>query len=439
MAFERVQYDQQEIRSREYEREFVGGATPADLDLDLVRTVGEKVKLMPGASPEKVLQYLDLAKYGASGLLLRRAALLLFAQDVNRWHPRCEVRIIRAAATSLGEGRDHIVQQKELVRRNILKLLSAVWDELRPHLAVRRWTGGRLFAETLIYPEGACVEGLINAVAHRDYSIEGRGIEVLLLEDRMEIKSPGELLSTTTVDQLKRLTGVHQSRNPYVARVLRELGYMRELGEGIPSIFRAMEERDLTPPDISSESGTFALKLFHRSVFSAKDQLWLESYRNFNPSRAEEKVLLLGRDGHLISPIEIRQTLKISDTADYAELVRSMSRKGLIYSVRPADVLKMTGATGRERREIGRFALRPLGELEHFFGELVKALQRVRTTTKFARYQQAQIRTYLSPRNPYGKTDIELLQSLRYLGLIDQQGLPTERLTSLCKTGESKG
>jgi hypothetical protein len=99
----------------------------------------------------------------------------------------------------------------------------------------------------------------------------------------------------------------------------------------------------------------------------------------------------------------------------------------------------MTGATGRERREIGRFALRPLGELEHFFGELVKALQRVRTTTKFARYQQAQIRTYLSPRNPYGKTDIELLQSLRYLGLIDQQGLPTERLTSLCKTGESKG
>jgi ATP-dependent DNA helicase RecG len=34
-----------------------------------------------GQSPEKFLQYLDLADYSADGLRLRRAALLLFAKD----------------------------------------------------------------------------------------------------------------------------------------------------------------------------------------------------------------------------------------------------------------------------------------------------------------------------------------------------------------------
>jgi predicted HTH transcriptional regulator len=48
-----------------------------------------------GQSPEKFLQYLDLADYSADGLRLRRAALLLFAKDVSKWHPKCEVRIVR--------------------------------------------------------------------------------------------------------------------------------------------------------------------------------------------------------------------------------------------------------------------------------------------------------------------------------------------------------
>lgn len=51
-----------------------------------------------------------------------------------------------------------------------------------------------MFKTQIIYPDLACKEALINAIAHRDYSIEGRGIEVYVYDDRLEIKSPGMLV-----------------------------------------------------------------------------------------------------------------------------------------------------------------------------------------------------------------------------------------------------
>lgn len=112
-----------------------------------------------------------------------------------------------------------------------------------------------------MYPELACREALVNAITHRDYSSEGRGIEVKIFDDRLVIKNPGELLSSMTINDLKSLSGVHQSRNTYVARVLRETGFIRELGEGIRRIHELMKSNDMVEPVISSENKTFSITL----------------------------------------------------------------------------------------------------------------------------------------------------------------------------------
>jgi ATP-dependent DNA helicase RecG len=428
---ERIQYDRQERRSREYDREFIDGVSTGHLDSVLLAKVVQKIN--PAISPEKALQFLDLAEYEPLGLRLRRAALLLFASDVSRWHPRSQVRIVRVAGTTIGVGREYNVSKDDTVQGNILGILSKTWDVLRPHLAVTRLGPHVVFQETLIYPEDACMEALINALAHRDYSIEGRGIEVFIFDDRMEIVSPGGLLSTITIDQLKRLTKVHQSRNAYIARVLRELGYMRELGEGIPRIFRAMEERDIVPPDIWSKADTFGITLYHRSVFSPKDQQWLDSLSQFNLSRDEQRVLLLGKDGHLITPREIRETLKIIDTEDYRKIVESLQRKGLLYSVRPDSQLRQK-FPAYQRKDIGRFAIRPIGELQHFYDELTRVLSHILPCDHISGAQVRQALYRLSPRNPYCRTVTECTLSLRYLGFIDGEGRPLQLLLSLWQT-----
>jgi ATP-dependent DNA helicase RecG len=51
-----------------------------------------------------------------------------------------------------------------------------------------------------------------------------------------------------TIEDLRSMKGVHQSRNSYVARTLREIGYMRELGEGMRRIHELMKSNELAPP-----------------------------------------------------------------------------------------------------------------------------------------------------------------------------------------------
>lgn len=432
---ERIQYDRRERISREYDREFVDNAGVEHLDLEVLNKVVQRIN--PSLSPEKALQFLDLAEYEASGLRLRRAALILFASNVIKWHPRCQVRIVRIAGTDVGVGREYNVSRDDTVQGNIVEILSKAWDVLKPHLAVTRLGQQVRFEETLIYPEEACMEALINALAHRDYSIEGRGTEIFVYDDRMEILSPGGLLSTITIDQIKQLKKAHQSRNAYIARVLRELGYMRELGEGIPRIFWAMEERDIVPPDIWAKLDTFGVVLYHRSVFSPRDQQWLDSLSHFSLSRDEQRIVLLGKDGHLIPPREIRETLKIVDTEDYRRIVESLLRKGLLSSVRPDSQLKKK-FKAYQRKDIGRFALRPIGELQHFYDELKQALRRVLTSDHVNATDIRQIMDSLSPQNPYGSSATGCLLSLRYLGFIDTEGRPLQPLTALWKDNRTR-
>lgn len=432
VAIERIQFERQESRSREFDRQFVDGATTADLDLDLLRQSAQQ--LLSGASPEKVLQYLGLAEYAPGGLRLRKGVLLLFGKEVSRWHPRCEVRVMRVLGTSVGVGSEYNVDREDIVRGNILAILRGAWDVLRPHLARQKPGAGGLFREIIIYPEQACMEALINAVAHRDYSMEGRPIEVFVFDDRLEVRSPGGLLSTITIEQLRSFSNVHQSRNAYIARVLRELNYMRELGEGIPRIFRLMEEHDLAEPEIASDSETFAITLYQRSVFSPRDQEWLESYKDFQLSRDEQRVLLLGRDGHPLSQREIRTTLNIVDTEDYRKLLVRLTRKGLIYSlISSHEVTGVARRLRRERADVGRFLLRSVAEVELYHGELASLLQELPQTDQLTANNLRWIQLRLSDGNPYGgegRTS-RLVESLTYLAYIDEDRRPLHRIKEL--------
>jgi Predicted transcriptional regulator containing an HTH domain and an uncharacterized domain shared with the mammalian protein Schlafen len=78
-----------EDRSREYERQIADGASITDLDIDLIKSISGQITY--GVSVEKCLQYLDLGEFGLEGLSLRKAALLLFAKDIKRWYPACNV------------------------------------------------------------------------------------------------------------------------------------------------------------------------------------------------------------------------------------------------------------------------------------------------------------------------------------------------------------
>ena len=410
VAAERIMAVREETSSREYDRAFVDGVSAADLDVDLLTYVADQIA--PGFSPEKLLQYLGLAEYGEIGLRYRKAAVLLFAQDIARWYPRCEVRIVRVRGTELGTGENYNVIQDDRVVAPIPKLVEDAWDSLRPYLARTRFQSTGLFRESLIYPESACREALVNAIAHRDYSREGIPVEVFVYDDRMDFQSPGGLLSTISIEQLKSLARVHETRNVLIARTLRELGFMREMGEGILRMFDAMRDSELVDPELAAENGHFIVTLRSQSIFNRQDIEWLESYKEFDLEKNEQRVVLLGRDGHLLSTNEIVNIAGFVDIDDFRALYEQLRRKGIIYNTRPS------ARGGGRRREIGRFRVRSSREVEQFLAELLQALKSIGAATTLNRELVANVRSKLSTGSPYRDRPDNSLQSL---GFIDSQ------------------
>jgi ATP-dependent DNA helicase RecG len=259
-SIDQIQFERQEIKAREYDSQFVDGAIVTDLDLRLLQGIADQY--IKGLSIERYLQQIGLAEYAQNGLRLKKAALLLFATDIDRWHPRSQVRIIKVKGNKLEAGEKYNVISDDIVKGNIFELILKSWEHLRSYLAYKTEFGtNSKFEQKYIFPEDAVREVILNAIAHRDYSI-ANAIEIYIFNDRMEIKSPGALLSTLTIKNLYELEGSHESRNPLIASVLRENKLMREIGEGMKRIFSLMQEQKLEKPELYSNG------LWFRVTFS---------------------------------------------------------------------------------------------------------------------------------------------------------------------------
>jgi ATP-dependent DNA helicase RecG len=271
-SVDQIQFERQEIKSREYDSQFVDGAMVTDLDVKLLQGIADQY--IKGLSIERYLQQIGLAEYAQNGLRLKRATLLLFAVDINRWHPRCQVRFLKVNGNTLDAAPNYNVITDDLVTGNIFELVIKSWEHLRSYLAYKTEFGANSqFEQKYIYPEDAVREAILNAIAHRDYSI-ANAIEIYIFNDRMEIKSPGALISTLTIKNLYELEGSHESRNSLIARVLRENKLMRELGEGMKRIFSLMQEQELQKPELYSNGLWFRVTLSNKTIFNTKQVEW---------------------------------------------------------------------------------------------------------------------------------------------------------------------
>lgn len=355
-ASEKIIFQRTEIISREYDREFVQFAKITDLDQDLLQTVGHRVSKV--ISTERLLQYFDLAEFDGESLKLRKAALLLFAKKSIKWHPRSQVRIFKVKGTEEKTGKDFNITEIGEANGNLFELIEGSWDLLRPHLTDTKFSDDALFKRQIMYPEFACREALINAITHRDYSNEGRGIEVKIFDDKLIIENPGELLSSISLKDIESLSGAHQSRNTYVARVLRETGYVRELGEGIRRIFDLMRSNDMVSPTLKSANKIFSITLFYKHVYSKEEQLWLEAFKSIELTREQLTVIRLGVNGRMISAKEIFESVGIVDEKAYRELIESLRIIGILETTLSGDdVTNLKRKYGGLRKAVPRYTI----------------------------------------------------------------------------------
>ena len=111
------------------------------------------------------------------------------------------------------------------------------------------------------YPREVIREAIVNAIAHRDYEDAARPIYVKVFFDRVEILSPGDLLSPLTINKLLKGRYEPCSRNPTLAQYLGHLRLMEQRGSGIRRMRESMQNHGLEKPEYEFVDGYFRVAL----------------------------------------------------------------------------------------------------------------------------------------------------------------------------------
>ncbi len=318
-----------------YERRIRAEATLDDLDQELARRLLAATPL--GQRPlDEILQRFGLVEPRARSFGVTNAALLLFGKTpLVRWHPRAGVRFFRVAGTEREHGTNRNVTQLDRIELPIADAIPAALKFASTQIHRSEKLHDLFFRETPEYPEFAWQEALVNAVAHRDYEVQGQEIEVWFFSDRMEVKSPGDLVPPVTLETLRARQLVHASRNPLIVRVLVEAGVMREEGEGIPRMFDEMQRSFLHPPRLTVEHSVFQVALFNEPIFVGPSVEWQSMVAGWPITAAQKRVLLGHPQG--FSNEDYRRLNEVDRDAAYRE-IQDLVAKGIVVS---------TGAAGR--------------------------------------------------------------------------------------------
>lgn len=208
---------------------------------------------------EQILDLMSLTKQGVPTL----AALMLFGRYPQAYFPQLCITAISVPGTEVGqvgaEGERFLDNQR--IEGTLPQMLDAaisfVKRNTRTKTIIDPKSGKRIDQNE--YPMAAVREAVLNALIHRDYSIhtEGMPIQLLLFEDRFEVRSPGGLYGRLRIDQLGKVQP--DTRNPVLAVAMETLHQTENRYSGIPTMRRELELAGMPEPEFKNDRGVFAV------------------------------------------------------------------------------------------------------------------------------------------------------------------------------------
>ena len=181
---------------RFYEDEPVYRSTLDDIDIEFVAKYCEKIGY--GKTPEEYIrQNKDYIVSVAGRQEMSGAAIRMFGKDPQRFFPRSRVRFIRYEGTEAKVGAEMNVIKDKMFQGRILDLVEQTIEYVRTQIKEHTYLGpDARFVTEPEYPEFAWKEIIVNAIAHRDYSIKGTDIQIKMFDDHITVESPGTLPGT---------------------------------------------------------------------------------------------------------------------------------------------------------------------------------------------------------------------------------------------------
>ena len=218
------------------------------------------------------------------------AGIMLFGSDPQSFFPRYVVTITQFEGTSIGDGAGNGRRYRfdaeisgrlpDMTRDAVETVLSRIDRYPVIEGLVRR--------DVSEYPEEVVREGITNAVAHRSYAYRGTPIVVRIFSDRIEVRSPGILFGTVTLDTIER---EQSTRNPRIMAALREHGLVEQRGTGVATMIAEMKSAGLSPPFFEEDGRSFVVTLRNSHLMSREALQWLQQFSELRLNNAQRLAL----------------------------------------------------------------------------------------------------------------------------------------------------
>jgi len=262
------------------------------------------------------------------------AAMLLFGRAPQRWLPHATILAARFAGVAFT---DQYIKQE--IAGTLPEQLRQAEAFLRANLRSVVRLVGLTHLETLEYPFEAVRELLVNAIAHRDYSVQGDCIHLHIFSDRLEVHSPGGLPGPVTLDNLLE---ARFSRNAVIVQTLADLGFVERLGYGLDRVVTVMRQNNLPPPLFEEAAGSFRVTLYSPVIPQAVALLPdLSAYRSLNLNPRQQMALgyiaqhrrITNSDYQALCPDVHPETLRrdLADLVSRGVLIKVGDKKATYY------------------------------------------------------------------------------------------------------------
>ena len=258
-----------------------------------------------------VLEKLGLLHEGQ----LSRAAVLLFARDLQRFYPSAFVKLGRFRSPTL------IVDDRELYG-TLFDQVEGFMGYFKEHLQTRFEFTGEIARELIWeYPLEALREAITNAVCHRDYMDLGH-TQVRWYDDQILFVSPGGLPPPLRIEELKQ---PHRSvpRNRLIAEIFFDIGWIERWGSGIQKILDECSAAGMPEPTFDEKQGALWVAFAHG--LAAEEHPLLSGL-----NERQKQVLRFIKEHGSITNREYRQLIGLSDESARREL-KELVAKGILY------------------------------------------------------------------------------------------------------------
>jgi len=154
-------------------------------------------------------------------------------------------------------------------------------------LTIDRSRGERL--EVPDFPVEVIREAVVNAIVHRDYTIEGSTNYLYIDPEKIVVRSPGDVAPPVTIDNLKNLEPTWHSRNPKIMYVFNQMKLAEQRGKGM-STMRQLPSRGFPLPTFEMQAGNLVVTFTRTPSGLGKTGMSEQEYKEWLYIQAHEPV-----------------------------------------------------------------------------------------------------------------------------------------------------